>query len=156
MFDFSGELTGKSKCFLIKEQMKVNLIVSLLLNVLYGTPVIIATFIWNAKAWILAVPMVMLLVFSFIPPSRKQQKDFMPIRVFFDLEEETVVHQCENKERFHMINTISKIVDYGEWYYLYFHYGDRDMYFVCQKNLLVTGTIEDFEKMFEDKIVKKK
>ena len=51
-----------------------------------------------------------------------------------------------------MISSICQIVDYGEWYYLVFDYGDKDLYFVCQKDLLTGGTIEEFENIFEGKI----
>ena len=69
-----------------------------------------------------------------------------------DLEEKTVVHQCEKMERFHMLDTVLKVLDYGEWYYLIFNYPDRDPYFVCQKNLLAQGTLTEFEALFEGKI----
>ena len=29
------------------------------------------------------------------------------------------------------------------------------MFFICQKDLIVEGSIEEFEKLFEDKIVRK-
>ena len=48
------------------------------------------------------------------------------------------------------------IIDYGEWYYVKFNLGDRDPYFVCQKDLLKNGTIEEFEALFEGKIERKK
>ena len=79
----------------------------------------------------------------------------MPICVFVNLEEETIVRQCENgNEAFHMISTIKSVEDYGEWYYFIFNYADRDPYFICQKSLLSKGTIEKFEELFADKIVK--
>ena len=55
-----------------------------------------------------------------------------------------------------MIDSVKRVVDYGEWYDFVFYYSDRDLYFVCQKSLLTKGTLEEFEALFEGKIVRKK
>lgn len=53
---------------------------------------------------------------------------------------------------------IKQIIDYGEFYQikLYFvaHIGFEFNIFICQKDLLTKGTLEEFEKMFDDKIVR--
>ena len=51
-----------------------------------------------------------------------------------------------------MIDDVKKIIDYGEFYDFVFTFSARDIYFVCQKDLLVCGTIEEFESLFEGKI----
>ena len=38
----------------------------------------------------------------------------------------------------------------------YIIYGDMDNSIVCQKNLLVEGSIEEFEELFRGKIIKDK
>lgn len=54
------------------------------------------------------------------------------------------------------ISKIKQVVDYGEFYYVVFYTG---MLFVigamCQKNLLTKGTLEEFETLFEDRLVRK-
>lgn len=54
------------------------------------------------------------------------------------------------------ISKIKQVVDYGDFYYVVFYTG---MLFVigamCQKNLLTKGTLEEFETLFEDKLVRK-
>ena len=76
----------------------------------------------------------------------------MPKRVYVDTEEESIVHECEKMERFHMLYSVERVLDYGEWYYFIFNYANRDLYFVCQKSLLTNGTLEEFEELFEGKI----
>ena len=80
---------------------------------------------------------------------------FMPQRIFIDLEENMVVHQCEKMERFHGLDSVQTVFDYGKWYHFKFDYTNRDMYFVCQKDLISQGTIEEFEELFKDKIERK-
>ena len=79
----------------------------------------------------------------------------MPVKVFVDLHEEIIVQKCEKTERIREISSVKKIIDYGEWYYLKFYYLDRDLYFVCQKDLLTQGNLEMFESLFDGKVVKK-
>lgn len=153
MFEFNGELTGKCKSYLIRLTTKVQAMAVLITSSIFLVPILILSFTWDLNALIFAVILVGFSLLSWIPPSKKQQKNFIPLRICFDLEETIVVYQSAKTERFHMINSISKIIDYGEWYHLVFYYSDRDICFVCQKSLITKGTIEEFERLFEDKIV---
>lgn len=50
------------------------------------------------------------------------------------------------------IEDVKRVVDVGEWYYIVFKYGDIGNAWICQKDLLMQGTVSDFEKIFEGKI----
>jgi len=52
------------------------------------------------------------------------------------------------------ISEVLKVIDYWYWYEIVFKQREK-MNYICQKDLIVTGTIEDFEKLFEGKIVRK-
>lgn len=49
---------------------------------------------------------------------------------------------------------IKKVLDVGDCYYII--YGDISNCIVCQKNLIQEGTIEEFEALFQEKIVRQK
>ena len=54
------------------------------------------------------------------------------------------------------LSKVKKVIDAGDWYYVVFsRLGDLSNAFVCQKDLLTQGTLEDFEKLFEGKLVRK-
>ncbi len=154
MIEFNGNLSGECKKFLLKKQIKMQTIASVFTAILFSVPVTFLSIYVKPLFAICFVPLVMLVVFSMIPPSKSDQKIFMPKRVYIDLEEETIVHECEKMERFHMLSSIIRIIDYGDWYYFVFDYEDRDPYFVCQKDLITQGTLEEFENLFEGKIEK--
>lgn len=59
------------------------------------------------------------------------------------------------KPKIRKIKKVKKVYDFGEWYYILFKW-DLSDYIICQKNLLSKGSIEDFEKIFEGKIIRKK
>lgn len=48
---------------------------------------------------------------------------------------------------------VKKLVDYDKYYYIL--YGGVNRAIICQKDLLVEGTIEEFENIFAGKIVRK-
>lgn len=50
------------------------------------------------------------------------------------------------------LKKIKKVLDEGDCYYLI--YADINNCIICQKNLIKEGTIEEFEKLFQGKIVK--
>jgi len=54
------------------------------------------------------------------------------------------------------IKKIRKVYDYGDCYYLSLSLiGDPSDVWICQKDQIKQGTIEDFEKLFEKKIVRR-
>ena len=154
MIEFSGKLTGNAKEYLLKKQVAVETLVCLIVFVLFGIPTIIVGIYASVYAFAFFIPLALMLIFAMKKPSEKDQKIFMPTRIYIDLEEETIVHECEKMERFHMISDVKKVVDFGEWYHIFFVYESRDLYFVCQKDLLTKGTIEEFEALFEEKITR--
>lgn len=50
------------------------------------------------------------------------------------------------------IDDIKRIIDFGEWYYIIFKF-PKSGNLICQKSLLVEGSIDDFNNMFSDKII---
>ena len=50
------------------------------------------------------------------------------------------------------VKKIKKIIDYGEYYLLFLFRWDASHSIICQKDLLIEGSIEEFEKLFEGKI----
>lgn len=51
---------------------------------------------------------------------------------------------------------VKKVIDAGGWYYIVFKWGDTTNAFVCQKDLIRQGTLEDFENLFQGIIVREK
>ena len=155
MIEFNGKLTGNAKEYLLQKQVALQTKVSMVLFVVFGIPITLAAIFASYYMLLLfLIPLVLYFIFSTKKPSEKDQKIFMPKRIYIDLEEETIVHECEKMERFHMIHDVKEVLDYGEWYHIIFVYESRDMYFVCQKDLLTQGTIEEFEALFEGKITR--
>lgn len=54
------------------------------------------------------------------------------------------------------ITNVKKILDCGEVYYIIFKFGDITNSWICQKSNIVNGSINEFEVIFQSKIVRDK
>ena len=52
------------------------------------------------------------------------------------------------------LSKVKKVLDCGEVYYIIFKFGDITNSWICQKNNIISGTIEEFELLFQSKIIK--
>ena len=52
------------------------------------------------------------------------------------------------------LSKVKKVLDCGEVYYIIFQFGDITNSWICQKNNIINGTIEEFELLFQTKLVK--
>lgn len=80
----------------------------------------------------------------------------LPRRIIFDIQNDTIsltIEQLNSKPNIKKITNIKTIYDCGEYYFFTFKKDMSDS-LVCQKNLLVAGTLSEFEKYFESKITK--
>lgn len=155
LISFKGELSSESKKFVLKKQKKAATIMSIIQGVIFSAivtllgifldPVLFFLFavvacipFLNVGLWVYDSKFITQIDFdnNIIYPSFEQKKDIeRPYFVSID------------------VDAVKKVVDYGDFYHLIV-FGKLSAY-ICQKDLITQGTIEDFEKLFEDKIVRK-
>jgi hypothetical protein len=84
------------------------------------------------------------------------QGEYIPLRVVIS-EDGTITQYTRRSEDYSSADEVKKVVDYGDWFVLVCPsptgFGRREI--VCQKDLLLQGTVEDFIKLFEGKITRK-
>lgn len=159
MIEFKGEQTGKCREFLFKKYGKIYRTIFLVTAVLF---VIVGLWLstleggfFDTLSKVAFIGVVLMVVIAFLPFGKMEPKKVLAQRIYIDTEEETIIREHDSsdvKEVFHMLNTVEKVLDYGEWYYFDFAYGDKDNCFACQKDLLTQGTLEEFEALFQGKI----
>lgn len=87
-----------------------------------------------------------------IPNSKKSQKALLPKQIF--IEDEYIVCVADKYEEYKRIDDVIEVRDFGEFYELVFPFGKVSEKFICQKNLLVQGSLEEFEALFDGKIIR--
>ncbi|MBQ2894029.1 MAG: hypothetical protein IJE92_00765, partial [Clostridia bacterium] len=71
---------------------------------------------------------------------------------FIILENGKIIAYAHDETHYSSINSVKRVLDVGNGYV--FELLDRNPFFHCQKDQIVKGTIEQFEALFKDKIVR--
>ena len=158
MIEFTGRATGEAEKFFVKSSREVGYFAMGFAFAVLFIPMIIV--VLNTHLWVILIGYVIMcaLIFLglFIPPTKKELNRLMPHRIFIEEEEkEYIVCQNDIQEEYSLIADADKLIDYGEFYYVHFPMGRKTNMFICQKNLLTKGTLEEFEALFEGKIERK-
>ena len=148
MFQFDGKMAQQAKQHIIKANRKNATRVAFVLAIILFIPTIVLMFLIN-WSFVLIIPVLFLFVAcSGIPP--KDESLIVPDKITIDEEEMT----SQSSKFLVLKNTsdVKTIIDYGDCYVFHFATLPFVFSFVCQKNLITKGTIEDFENFFKDKI----
>lgn len=161
MIEFEGNLSVECKKFVLKKMRKligtIAAIVSLILMVLLvafgfyiGNEFLIKFSILFSVFMVPVFP----LMLAFAVTTKKDQLIFLPIKIYIDIEDETIgVVSAKFKDE-HATSSVKQIIDHDKWYEVLYFFGEaHTVKTVIQKDLITKGTIEEFEKLFEDKIV---
>ena len=151
MIEFRGQLTGKCKDYMLNREAKFSLIGGSIMAIIVGIFTVIAALLFHPIFFIGLIVVVIVPILSGLKPPRSSYGLILPSRI--TIENNLIV--CEGEKFFYEaeIEDIIKVVDFGEWYQMYLT--DKNGRFVCQKSLLVNGTLEEFEKLFDGKIERK-
>ena len=157
MIKFQGEINGKCLEDYFKRMRKEKIILMIFASImLVGMCIFIIGLIEMYE--LLFIPLVVVMVwfiYALMPLTKRERRKFinqnLPHTTIIDPEEETITIKNMGPVRQFSFDEINEIHDYEE-YYLFI---SGDPATRCQKSLLVEGTIEEFEKLFEGKIIKK-
>ena len=157
IIEFDGQPTGQCKRFMQKRVAKSETLI-----------VIIAMCVVMIPVSFLLLEFLDPWVFYMIIPAVICIIAVVGIRPFLNIEQSTVLpskivihangHMESISKSFHwvkMVEDVEQVLDCGEWYQINFVPGEKNEYFICQKDLIILGNIEDFEKLFEGKLVRK-
>ena len=149
MIKFEGEVSKNVEKFMFRKYTHAMLLAATVAVVLLGIPITIFAITVDLKFLLFLLIFLVPYVLAFLPIDQEK-----PTKAFVDLEEETVVVEGNKFEKFRMISDVSKVEDWGEFYYIVFPSPKKDTSFIFQKDLITQGTIEEFESIFEGKIVR--
>lgn len=153
--EFRGYISGKAeKRFRMKSRI-IGLQI-ILITILLFCPGILIFGIKTQTQIIVKITIfasVAFLLMAFIPKSKKEWKSLTPKRIFID--EDCIVCVADKYTDTKYIDDVKKVYDRDEYYELVFPVGKISEKFICQKDLLSKGSIEEFEALFEEKIERK-
>lgn len=160
--EFNGMITGKAKKFYYKKEALswVCLIVCIWIGGSIIVPIAFSLMLGrfidiDLLAYLLCI-VICLIIFCALALIAVFFKKYNLKKISLDCRN---LYIFKGKRKFTVpVSGIKKIEDYGEFYqiklYLASYVGFAFNIFICQKDLLTKGTLEEFEKMFKNKIVR--
>lgn len=110
----------------------------------------------NLLLWML-LPMGLTVIVATISPYLTSKKTVervtVPKKIYIN-EDKAITVEFEASSVYKEYSKIRKIIDYGDRYIVKLHFPKVDG-FLIQKDLIKNGTIEEFETLFADKIIRK-
>lgn len=160
MVVFSGELSNNGKKFLLKKNAFIGFIVSLIITLIALVIVVMIALMYELWiAFLFLLPFLLIILLATLAPYLQREKTLKliaPSKIVFN--GETGYIQVFLKESEIIIekpvSKVKSVIDEKEWYYLKFNFLKLDG-LICQKSLITEGTIQEFEKLFEGKIIRK-
>ena len=91
----------------------------------------------------------------FAVPQKRILSFKIPIRLVIDANTISTTALGEKESmKTKPLAAVKKVIDRGEWYDIIFKYGNMSNSWVCQKDLIKKGTIDEFEEIFKSKILR--
>ena len=152
MIEFSGYLTDEAEKYYWKKSRRIGRNI-MWCAMLFLSPAIIA-FSVNFHYWEILIGwgavFALIPLLCLIPKPKKEKKAFTPNKIF--IEDGYIIAVGEKFEECKNIKSAKIVRDHGDFYEITFPIGNISDKFICQKSLLSTGTLEEFEKLFQGKI----
>ena len=155
MIEFRGKMSKTCKRRILEKNYKGGLIAGFITVAIFLGPLVYLALYWQVAIWLAVAALVMLPFFVGIPPTKKDIGLLIPSSISIDINEQVIVWKSDKMETIKDFDEVKYITDAQDCYVFKFCYVARDMRFVCEKNLLCQGTIQEFEKVFEDRLRKK-
>lgn len=157
MIEFKDCLKGISKKYFCNQIVKCQRIFIVFTSIpAFFIIILYGYLIWNVniEPKIIIISLVLFAILYMLPriQTKKEKEKITPRRVF--IENDIITCQSNALVESRTIQDVKEVRDYGDFYYLVFPLGKYSYRFVCQKDLLTCGTIEDFETLFAGKIKK--
>ena len=96
---------------------------------------------------------IIFVVGAFVPIKKQYREGIYPEMII--IEGEDLKSLGKNSSVYKKMYDVKEVEDLGDSYRILFDFPGRSPMFLCQKDLITEGTIEDFEELFADKIVRK-
>lgn len=162
MIEFSGKIENEIQAKIITERGQFVSVIGIIIGV---AGLIGCLIVWLIKGnldaemmeiLILSIVVVLIYLIIAVPTNSKRLRFEWDYNIKIENELITVVFNHQNGAvKKYKMSKIKKVVDYGKYYYLFVGRIDPSNGIVCQKDLLIGGTVEDFEKLFEGKLKRK-
>ncbi len=150
MIVFEGKITETDCLYTLKKKQKLSAIIKfVVIFLLISLPIVVLSLIIS---FYILIGLVLTMVIAFADIKMDNSFRNIPNRVVID--DYGMEAVSKSYKLFINLNSVVSVIDMGTWYTFKFNL-KMNNFFVCQKDLLIEGSLEEFEKLFEGKIERK-
>lgn len=162
MIEFQGSISEKNQLDRMKKLDKkvtqvsiLGLIFIWLVVIAIGLPLRILQDLWGELIFCSLIMLTVPILSAYTPKEVVLRFRLSP-HIIITEKDLSIELRSNGKEvwRTRKISKVKKVLDCGEVYYIIFKFGDITNSWICQKNNIINGTIEEFESLFQTKLVK--
>lgn len=160
MIEFYGELSEACQVEYAKRRARQSGVFFLIVSIIISAISLVVGWYRNTLLYVFILMAILLAVtvVAFIPFTKRATQFRVTTRltvgdgnVSFTQE----VAGIQSPSRTKPVSKIKKIIDTGNQYYVIFRFGDIGTAWICEKISIRQGTVEAFEELFREKIVRK-
>jgi hypothetical protein len=151
MIVFEGQISGKCKEGVLRRGAKNSFIGGLITSILFTIPTVVLALKIDLIVLLFFLVLIPFPFLAAIPPKEKYYPMILPSKVTINTQTGEMTTKSSQFYAESSITDVVKVLDKGEWYLIYVK--SKDGRFICQKDLLTSGTLDEFEKIFKDKLV---
>ena len=155
MIEFSGRISGSAEKHFWKANAKTGMFLWFTVLSLFWPLVAVLTVKMKSILPIVlyAVLFATVGLASWIPKSAKEKEKYVPRRIYID--GDRIISESNVNHMGQFLSDVKRVYDYGEFYFFVFPIGKISNDYICQKDLLSSGTLEEFEALIGDKLVRR-
>lgn len=152
MIEFRGNVSKQCQAYILKKLIKIWVFSGLFTAIIVSILLLLLAFFWNKMAFLfLMVPIAIAVVFCCVPQLVIKNHRAPKIKI----ENDYFIVESGEDSQIRNIEDLKEIIDMGDWYDIVFYFPNKSPYFVCQKDLIIKGSIEEFEELFANKIIRR-
>ena len=162
MISFKFEMSDVVKDFVIKRRRFEARLIFTISAITFFIPAVVFGIAWRKIPYavliitiVYIVSLIMLFLLCRYNSPLNAHKESEPEQIIINNDSIETTGRAEYCHKKVNLYDIKSVIDYGLYYVFVFYFPNLDRRFICQKDLITEGTIEEFEEIFKDKIVRK-
>ena len=149
MIKFEGSVADELKNYIKKKEYKRTAVIAVILFAVLSSIVITVSLLTDLIGLTGLALTTAFLIFMLLPQKGIEKR--LPTAITID--GEAISLKSESDDVSKELSQVKRVLNKEKWYEFEFCSPHKNIYFVCQKNLLVEGTLEEFEKLFQEKMI---
>lgn len=156
MIEFNGYISGNAEKYFFKQEFLCVVLcylipnsVFLLLSILLG----IKSGFWLIFEIIASMYLIIPIACGVLFSIKKTRKKMITKRII--IRDDLITATTDTQSLTKNLSDVKQVKEYLDFYAIIFRFGNLSNTFICQKDLLVKGTLDEFDELFIEKLVLK-